>query len=103
MPIIGFLNFHKIKKLKVLLLRINLKINLVTELIQLTKVGVYVPGGKASYPSSVLMNCIPAIVAGVPEIFMTVPCLNKKISPAILYAAKKCKVKKFINLEDRKL
>ena len=44
------------------------------------------------------MNCIPAIVAGVPEIFMTVPCLNKKINPGILYAAKKCKVKKIYKL-----
>ena len=62
------------------------------------KIGVYVPGGKASYPSSVLMNCIPAIVAGVPEIFMTVPSLNKKINPGILYAAKKCGVKKIYKL-----
>ena len=42
----------------------------------LEKVGVYVPGGKASYPSSVLMNCIPGIIAGVKEIYMTVPSLK---------------------------
>ena len=61
----------------------------------LEKVGVYVPGGKASYPSSVLMNCIPAIIAGVREIYMTVPPLeNKKVNPGVLYAATKCKVKK---------
>ena len=64
----------------------------------LTEITIYVPGGKASYPSSVLMNCIPAIVAGVPKIFMTVPGLNKKINPGILYAAKKCKVKKIYKL-----
>ena len=57
------------------------------------KVGVYVPGGTASYPSSVLMNCIPALIAGVKEIYMTTPCLNKFYNPAVLYAAKKCKVK----------
>ena len=47
----------------------------------LEKVGVYVPGGKASYPSSVLMNCIPAIIAGVREIYMTVPSLENKVNP----------------------
>jgi len=62
------------------------------------KVGVYVPGGKASYPSSVLMNCIPAMIAGVKEIFMTVPALNNKANPGVLYAAKKCKVKKIFKL-----
>ena len=42
----------------------------------LEKVGVYVPGGTASYPSTVLMNCIPAIVAGVKNIYLTTPSLN---------------------------
>jgi len=60
----------------------------------LEKVGVYVPGGTASYPSTVLMNCIPAIVAGVKKIYLTTPSLNSKINPAIVYAAKKCGVKK---------
>ena len=60
----------------------------------LEKVGVYVPGGTASYPSTVLMNCIPAIVAGVKNIFLATPSLGSKINPAIVYAAKKCKVKK---------
>ena len=64
----------------------------------MNKIGVYVPGGKASYPSSVLMNCIPAIIAGVKEIFMTVPALKNKANPGILYAAKKCKVKKIFKL-----
>tara|TARA_Y100000816_G_scaffold290334_1_gene278758 strand:+ start:851 stop:2149 length:1299 start_codon:yes stop_codon:yes gene_type:complete len=58
------------------------------------KVGVYVPGGTASYPSTVLMNCIPAIVAGVKNIYLTTPSLNTKINPAVVYAAKKCGVKK---------
>ena len=60
----------------------------------LENVGVYVPGGTASYPSTVLMNCIPAIVAGVKNIYLTTPSLDSKINPAIVYAAKKCGVKK---------
>ncbi len=58
------------------------------------KVGVYVPGGTASYPSTVLMNCVPAIVAGVKKIYLTTPSLDSKVNPAIIYAAKKCGVKK---------
>ncbi len=60
----------------------------------INKVGVYVPGGTASYPSTVLMNCIPAIVAGVKNIYLTTPCLDSNINPAVIYAAKKCGVKK---------
>ena len=60
----------------------------------LEKVGVYVPGGTASYPSTVLMNCIPAIVAGVKNIYLATPSLDSKINPAIVYAARKCGVKK---------
>ena len=56
-------------------------------------VGVYVPGGTASYPSTVLMNCIPAIVAGVKNIYLTTPALGSPVNPAIIYAAKKCGVK----------
>ena len=62
------------------------------------RVGVYVPGGTASYPSTVLMNCIPAIVAGVKNIFLTTPALGKKINPAIVYAAKKCGVKEIYKI-----
>ena len=58
------------------------------------KIGVYVPGGTASYPSTVLMNCIPAIVAGVKEIYLATPSLDSNINPAVVYAAKKCGVKK---------
>ena len=56
-------------------------------------VGVYVPGGTASYPSTVLMNCVPAIVAGVKNIYLATPALGSSINPAIIYAAKKCGVK----------
>ena len=60
----------------------------------LDKVGVYVPGGTANYPSTVLMNCIPAIVAGVKNIYLATPSLDSKINPSIVYAAKKCGVKR---------
>ncbi len=60
----------------------------------LEKIGVYVPGGTASYPSTVLMNCIPAIVAGVKNIYLTTPSLDSVVNPAVIYAAKKCGVKK---------
>ena len=51
------------------------------------RVGLYVPGGRASYPSSVLMNAIPAKVAGVSEVVMVVPAPSDEISPAVLAAA----------------
>jgi len=50
-------------------------------------VGLYVPGGLASYPSSVLMNAIPAKVAGVPRIVMVVPSPNGELNPLVLAAA----------------
>ncbi|HET8705311.1 MAG TPA: histidinol dehydrogenase [Pseudomonadales bacterium] len=51
------------------------------------RVGVYVPGGKASYPSSVLMNVIPAKVAGVPEVIMVVPTPRGEVNPMVFAAA----------------
>ena len=54
----------------------------------LARVGVYVPGGKAVYPSSVLMNVMPAVVAGVDEIIMTTPCdKDGRIEAEVLVAA----------------
>ncbi|WP_353143008.1 histidinol dehydrogenase [Acinetobacter pragensis] len=53
----------------------------------LDRVGIYVPGGLASYPSSVLMNAVPAHVAGVPEIIMVVPAPNGELNPLVLAAA----------------
>ena len=52
------------------------------------KVGLYVPGGTAAYPSSVLMNCIPAKIAGCREIVMVSPPTGGDISPVILAAAR---------------
>ncbi|MBL4681229.1 MAG: histidinol dehydrogenase [Pseudomonadales bacterium] len=58
------------------------------------KVGVYVPGGKAAYPSSVIMTVIPAKVAGVGEIVLAVPAPNGILAPIILAAAYLCGVEK---------
>jgi histidinol dehydrogenase len=62
------------------------------------KVGIYVPGGTASYPSSVLMSAVPAIVAGVKEIVMCAPTNSGKINPAVLFAAKICGIKKIYKI-----
>jgi histidinol dehydrogenase len=54
----------------------------------LERVGIYVPGGKASYPSSVIMNAVPARVAGVGEIIMVAPTPGGEINPHVLAAAR---------------
>jgi histidinol dehydrogenase len=58
----------------------------------LDRVGIYVPGGKAAYPSSVLMNALPARVAGVPEIVMTTPTPDGERNELVLAAAAVCGV-----------
>lgn len=58
------------------------------KVIPIEKVGLYVPGGTASYPSSVLMNCVPAKIAGCSEIVMVTPAKAGYIKPVILAAAK---------------
>ncbi len=85
--------FHKKQKVKLFKFKDKFKNELSYINSPIEKVGVYVPGGTASYPSTVLMNCIPALVAGVKNILLTTPSLGKKINPAIIYAAKKCGVK----------
>ena len=60
----------------------------------LERTGIYVPGGKAVYPSSVLMNAVPAIVAGVEEIIMVTPDNGNGVNPVILAAAEMCGIKK---------
>lgn len=64
----------------------------------LERVGIYVPGGKAAYPSSVLMNAIPARVAGVKEIIMATPCPGNQIPPVILAAAALCGIEKIFQI-----
>jgi len=86
--------FHNKQKFSSFSLKDKYKNELSYKYSPIEKVGVYVPGGTASYPSTVLMNCIPAIVAGVKKIYLTTPSMGSKINPAIIYAAKKCGVKK---------
>ena len=64
----------------------------------LDAVGLYVPGGKAAYPSSVLMNAIPARVAGVGRIAMCVPCPGGVLNPAVLAAAKRAGVSEIFRI-----
>ena len=61
----------------------------------LESVGVYVPGGRASYPSSVLMNVVPAKIAGVDRIVMVAPAPDGQLAPAVAYAAVKAGVDEF--------
>jgi len=64
----------------------------------LERVGIYVPGGKAAYPSTVLMNAIPAKVAGVEEIIMVTPPGGDGINPYVLAAAKIAGVKRIFKV-----
>ncbi len=67
------------------------------KIIPLEKVGIYVPGGRASYPSTVLMTVIPAKIAGVKEIIMaTPPMADGEINPYTLFAAKETGVDKIL-------
>ncbi|WAC06326.1 MAG: histidinol dehydrogenase [Thermodesulfobacteriota bacterium] len=68
------------------------------KVVPLEKVGIYVPGGKASYPSSVLMSAIPAHVAGVSEIIMVTPPSPKGINLFTLVAARICGIKKIFKV-----
>ena len=85
--------FHKKQKILSFKLKDKFKNELSYKYSAIDRVGVYVPGGTASYPSTVLMNCIPAIIAGVKNIYLTTPTLGTVVNPAIIYAAKKCGVK----------
>ena len=66
--------------------------------IPLDRVGIYVPGGTAAYPSSVIMNAVPASVAGVGEIIMMVPPKNGKINPYVLLAAREAGVSRIYKI-----
>ncbi len=81
--------FHKHQVRNSFVISENEGIILGQKVLPLHRVGLYVPGGTASYPSSVLMNCIPAKIAGVEEIIMTTPpSADGSVNPVILAAAK---------------
>ena len=64
----------------------------------LDRVGIYVPGGKAAYPSSVLMNALPARVADVGEIIMVAPAPDNRLNPVVLAAARVAGVHRFFSI-----
>ena len=90
--------FHSLQKFKNISYTDKLKNKLEYKYVPLESVAIYVPGSTASYPSSVLMNAIPAIVAGVKRIVMINPGYKGKQNPAVLYAAKKCKIKEIYSI-----
>ncbi len=90
--------FHSLQKFKNISYTDKLKNKLEYKYVPLESVAIYVPGSTASYPSSVLMNAIPAIVAGVKRIVMINPGHKGKQNPAVLYAAKKCGIKEIYSI-----
>ena len=90
--------FHSLQKFKNISYTDNLKNKLEYKYIPIESVAIYVPGSTASYPSSVLMNAIPAIVAGVKRIIMINPGFKGKQNSAVLYAARKCKINEIYSI-----
>ena len=90
--------FHKKQVFKGFKYKDKLGNQLGYKILPLEKVGVYVPGGTASYPSTLLMNSIPAIVAGVKSIYCVMPTPRGEINAGVLYAAKKCKIKSIFRI-----
>ena len=90
--------FHSLQKFKNISYIDKLKNKLEYRYLPIESVAIYVPGSTASYPSSVLMNAIPAIVAGVKRIVMINPSYKGKQNPAVLYAARKCKIKEIYSI-----
>ena len=90
--------FHSLQKFNNISYTDKFKNKLEYKYLPLESVAIYVPGSSASYPSSVLMNAIPALVAGVKRIIMINPSYKGKQNSAVLYAAKKCKIKEIYSI-----
>ena len=90
--------FHSLQKFKNISYTDKFKNKLEYKYLPLESVAIYVPGSLVSYPSSVLMNAIPAIVAGVKRIIMINPGFKGNQNPAVLYAARKCKIKEIYSI-----
>ena len=90
--------FHSLQKFKNISYVDKFKNKLEYKYLPLDSVAIYVPGSSASYPSSVLMNAIPAIVAGVKRLIMINPGFKGKQNPAVLYAARKCKIREIYSI-----
>ena len=90
--------FHSLQKFKNISFIDKFKNKLEYKYLPIDSVAIYVPGSSASYPSSVLMNAVPAIVAGVKRLIMINPGFKGKQNPAVLYAARKCKIKEIYSI-----
>jgi len=90
--------FHSLQKFKNISYTDDLNNKLEYKYLPIDSVALYVPGSSASYPSSVLMSTIPAIIAGVKRIVMINPGLKGKQNPAVLYAARKCKINEIYSI-----
>ncbi len=90
--------FHALQKFKDISYIDKLHNKLEYKYVPIESVAIYVPGSTASYPSTVLMNAIPALVAGVKRIVMINPSQKGELNPAVLYAARKCKIKEIYSI-----
>ena len=90
--------FHSKQKFRNISYKDTLNNKLDYKYVPIESIGIYVPGGNASFPSTVLMNVIPAKIAGVKRIVMANPKLNGRLSPGVLYAAKKVGIKEIYSI-----
>jgi len=87
--------YHSLQKVKNINYRDKLKNTFLYRSVPINKVGVYVP---ANLPSTLLMNAIPAKIAGVKKIILANPRLNNKLNPAVIYAARKLGIKEIYSI-----
>ena len=87
--------FHQLQKIKEIKFIDKLKNKIEYKHVPINNLGIYVP---ANLPSTLLMNAVPANIAGVKNIVLANPMIDKKLNPAVMYVAKKCGIKKIINV-----
>ena len=87
--------FHQLQKIKEIKYIDKLKNKIKYKHVPINNLGIYVP---ANLPSTLLMNAIPANIAGVKNIVLANPRIDQKLDPAVMYVAKKCGIKKIINV-----
>ena len=92
------LSFHKMQMEKTWLYETEMGAMLGQKITPLDSAGIYVPGGKAAYFSSVLMNALPAVAAGVKDIYMASPATGGAINSAVLVAADICGIKEIYKI-----
>ena len=88
--------FHQLQKIKEIKYIDKLKNKIKYKHVPINNLGIYVP---ANLPSTLLMNAIPANIAGVKNIVLANPRIDQKLDPAVMYVAKKCGIKKIIWIE----